>query len=87
MSFVSGERRRATFYVAFAPNVIMQPRPPGSMFGQTASYIDRILRANPCEIPVQAPTKFELVINLKTAKALGLTVPPQLLSRADEVIE
>jgi putative ABC transport system substrate-binding protein len=58
------------------------------MFGQTAAYVDRILRgANPAETPVQAPVKFETVVNLKTAKALGFEVPPSLLVRADEVIE
>jgi putative ABC transport system substrate-binding protein len=66
--------------MSYGPNLVVQWR-------RAAVFVDKILRgAKPAELPVEQPTQFELVLNLKTAKALGLTLPPALLQRADDVI-
>jgi len=75
-------------YFASAGVLISYGPDQGDEYPRAAAYVDRILKGEkPADLPVQAPNKYELAINLKTAKALGLTVPPTLLPRADQVIE
>ena len=74
--------------MAFLESLLSYGADPVDIFRRAASYVDRILRGEkPGDLPVQLPTKFEMLLNLKTAKALGLAIPPSIMLRADEVIE
>ncbi|MGC1958232.1 MAG: ABC transporter substrate-binding protein, partial [Pseudolabrys sp.] len=90
IGLASQHKLPAVYPSAITPKtaVITYGPDPRDSVRHAAAYVDRILKGEkPADMPVQAPTTYELVINLKTAKALGLTVPPSLLARADEVIE
>ena len=79
--FTFMEDPHAGALMAYAPDML-------DLFRRCAGYVDKVLRgANPAELPIQQPTVFKLIINLNTAKALGLTLPPSVLTLADEVVE